>query len=148
MSEHSSERDPTMPTSGEIPDHGNVIKLGDEVATVKPHEVDGQTVRVSTRTETMEEVVFGTTESQEIEVTRVPIDRVIDAPAEVRTEGDVVIVPVMEEVAVVETKLVLREELHVRRNIRSKDVELPVTLRKQRAVVERLDPDDAEDDAS
>jgi stress response protein YsnF len=71
----------------------------------------------------------------------VPIDRVVDVAPAVRTENDVTIVPVVEEVLVVEKRLVLKEELHIRRKAETKPVEVPVTLRKQRAVVERLAPD-------
>ncbi len=62
------------------------------------------------------------------------------APA-VRTENDVVIVPVLEEVLVVQKQLVLKEELHIRRRIETEIVEVPVTRRKQRAIVERVAPD-------
>ena len=52
----------------------------------------------------------------------------------------VTIVPVLEEVLFVEKRLVLKEELHIRRRVSSKTVEVPVTLRKERAVVERVPP--------
>ena len=51
------------------------------------------------------------------------------------------IVPVLEEVLVVETQLVLKEELHIRRQRTTEAVEVPVQLRKQRAMVERLGAD-------
>jgi stress response protein YsnF len=50
---------------------------------------------------------------------------------------------VLEEVLVVEKRLVLKEELHIRRRVETETVEVPVTLRKQRAVVEREAPDGA-----
>jgi stress response protein YsnF len=59
----------------------------------------------------------------------------------VRTEGDVTILPILEEVLVVEKRLVLKEELHIRRHLARENVEVPVTLRKERAVVERLTAD-------
>jgi len=83
--------------------------------------------------------------SEIAERARVPIDRMVDAAPTVRTEGDVTIVPVVEEVVVVEKRLLLKEELHIRRRRTTKDVEIPVTLRKQRAVVERLPPEDSQD---
>ena len=46
--------------------------------------------------------------------------------------------PVLEEILVVEKQLFLKEELHVRRRVIEDQVEIPVCLRKQRAVVERL----------
>src|SRR5918995_1152152 len=74
-----------------------------------------------------------------VEVTRVPVGREVAVAPDVRTEGDVLIVPVLEEVLVVEKRLVLKEELHIRRQVTQENVEVPVTLRKQRVEVERLD---------
>jgi stress response protein YsnF len=76
-----------------------------------------------------------------VEVTRVPIDRMVETAPEIRTEGDVTILPVVEEVLVVEKRLVLKEEVHIRRRVTTETAEVPVTLRKQRVEVERIDPD-------
>jgi stress response protein YsnF len=73
-----------------------------------------------------------------VEVTRVPMDRVVEEMPDVRTEGDLTIVPVVEEVAVVVKRLVLKEEVHIKRRMRTRDVAVPVELRRERAVVERL----------
>ena len=51
------------------------------------------------------------------------------------------IIPILEEILVVEKRLVLKEEVHVRQSRADETVEVPVTLRLQRAVVERLSPD-------
>jgi stress response protein YsnF len=67
------------------------------------------------------------------------VDRVVSEAPAVRTEGDVTIVPVLEEVLFVEKRLVLKEELHIRRTATTETVEVPVTLRRQRAVIERVD---------
>jgi stress response protein YsnF len=40
----------------------------------------------------------------------------------------------------VEKRLVLKEELHIRRSVTREDIEVPITLRKQRATIERLGP--------
>lgn len=45
---------------------------------------------------------------------RVPVGRRVDAPVPVRFDGDTMILPIHEEVVVVQKQLVLREELHVR----------------------------------
>ena len=64
-------------------------------------------------------------------MTRVPIDREVDAVPSIRTEGDVTIIPVVEERIVVRCQLVLREEVHVR-NLRAvSTVRVPVELRRQ-----------------
>jgi stress response protein YsnF len=70
----------------------------------------------------------------------VPIGRVVRVAQSVRTGDDVMIVPVLEEILVVRRQLVLKEELHIRR-VETEAVPVPVTLRKQRAIVEREAPD-------
>jgi stress response protein YsnF len=119
-----------------------VIPLVEETATVGRREVVTGRVRVRTVTDTIEELAHADVQRETVEVTRVPIDRMVETAPEIRTEGDVTIVPVVEEVLVVEKRLVLKEELHIRRRVEHETVEVPVTLRKQRAVVERVDPDD------
>ena len=91
-----------------------------------------------TLVDTEEKFVRETLEQRSVEVTRVPKDEVVDVVPTVRTENGVVIVPVFEEIVVVETKLVLKEEVHIRTNVSEDTVEFHVPLRKQRAVVERL----------
>src|SRR3954469_15149605 len=48
---------------------------------------------------------------QDVHVERVPVNRQVDAPAPPRQEGDVTIVPVYEEILVVQKRLVLKEEI-------------------------------------
>jgi len=115
-----------------------VIPLVEETARVEKREVVTGQVRVRSVTDTVEEIVRDTVEGERVEVTRVPVDRVVDAAPSIRTEDGVTIVPVLEEVLFVEKRLVLKEELHIRRHATHETVEVPVTLRKQRAVVERL----------
>ena len=98
-------------------------------------------VRVQTTTENVEEIARATLDEDVVEVTRIPVGREVDQPPQVRTEDGVVIVPVLEEVLIVEKRLVLKEELHIRRSVSREDVEVPITLRKQRAVIERLGPE-------
>jgi stress response protein YsnF len=113
-----------------------VLPLVEEEVRVDTRTVTTGRVTVRTVTETVEEVARVALSGEEVEVERVPVGRRIDAPPPVREENGVLIVPVIEEVAVVETHLVLREEL--RRRETSETVEVPVTLRKQRAEVDRL----------
>jgi uncharacterized protein (TIGR02271 family) len=117
-----------------------VLPLLHEELRVEKRNVTGK-VRVRTIVDTVEEIARADLEEERVEVTRVPIDREVNAPPAVRTEGDVVIVPVLEEVLVVEKRLVLKEELHIRRNVARENFEVPVTLRKERAVIERVTPE-------
>lgn len=131
---------PNQPAAGEI----EMIQVVEETARIKKRMVETGRVRVQTRTEATEEMLRETLRSDAVGVTRVPIDRVI-AEGEVapipRTENGVTIIPVLEEVLVVEKRLVLKEEVHIRQTSSGEAVEVPVTLRRQHAVVERVSAD-------
>ncbi len=117
----------------------NVVRVPGETAAVSTHEIVTGRVRVSTRTEFMDDVARAVLESKPIEVTRVAAGIVVGRAPAVRTEGSITIIPVLEEVLVVEKKLVLNEELHIRRRTFRDEVETPVTLRRRRVLVERCD---------
>ena len=120
-----------------------ILPLVEETATVEKREIVTGKVRVRTVTETLEELTKANLQSDTVEVTRVPIDKVVDTAPVIRTEGDLTIVPVLEEVLVVTKQLVLKEELHIRRRVETEAVEVPIKRRKQRAIVERIAPDDS-----
>jgi uncharacterized protein (TIGR02271 family) len=116
------------------------LALAEEVLKVGKRQVVTGRVRVRTETETVETMARAELEGETVEVTRVPCERYVDEAPPVRTEGEVTILPVVEEVLVVETRLLLKEEIHLRRTKTRETVEIPATLRRQRAVVERIDP--------
>jgi stress response protein YsnF len=127
------------------------LQLIEETASVRAESAVTGRVRVSTHTEIHEEIARATLAGETVEVTRVPVDRQVASAPEVRTEGDVTIVPVVEEMLFVERRLVLREEIHIRRRPTETVVETPVELRRQRATVERVladgqDPHELEPD--
>ena len=74
-------------------------------------------------------------------VERVKVGREVDAPVPVRYEGDVMIVPIVEERLVVEKRLVLVEELHISRKAETRREPQQVTLRREEVTVERYDPE-------
>jgi len=122
-------------------DAQETLQVVDEVSTVHKQDVVTGKVRVSTRTELVDEVVSAMLDRQDVEVTRIARGIEITEAPPIRTEGDTTIVPVVEEILVVEKRLVLKEELHLRRSVSSEHVELPITLRKQRAVIQRSETD-------
>lgn len=122
-----------------------VITLAEERATVSRRVVEAGTVRVSTRTEAVDHIERADLGVERIEVERRPVNAWVDAMPATREEGDVTILPVVEERLVVEKRLFLTEEVHIRRVRSTEAVELPVTLRRQHAVVERLGPEDVSD---
>ncbi len=50
---------------------------------------------------------------EEVQIERVPGNQLVNEPVAVRCEGDTMIIPVIEEVVVVETRLQLKEEVRV-----------------------------------
>jgi uncharacterized protein (TIGR02271 family) len=121
------------------------IPLVEEEAHVGKRTRTTGRVRIRTEVDEVEQLVAAELMQERVEVERVPVDRIVDAAPPVRTEGDVTIVPVLEEVLIVEKRLVLKEELRIRRSRRQETEEIPVRLRKQRAVVERSDEEGSED---
>jgi uncharacterized protein (TIGR02271 family) len=114
------------------------IPLIDEELRVRKRWSATGKVRVRTVVEALEKLARADLEEETVEVERVPIGREVASAPTIRTEGDVTIVPVLEEILVVEKRLVLKEELHIRKRVTQEAVEVPVTLRKERAVVERV----------
>ena len=120
------------------------IPVVEETARIEKQAVETGRVRVRTETEVLDQVLRESLRSDTVGVTRVPVNRTLadgEVPPAVREEDGVTIIPVLEEILVVEKRLVLKEELHIRRSSADEDVEVPVTLRRQRAVVERVSPD-------
>jgi stress response protein YsnF len=115
----------------------STVPIAEETAVVDRETVTSGRVRVTTAVEWHDETVAAELSTEKVEVTTVPVGRVVVEPPRVRVEGDVTIVPVVEEQLVVERRLVLREEIHLRRVTETTPVELPVTLRRQRAEIER-----------
>lgn len=113
-----------------------VVPIAEEVLRADKRDSVGR-VRVRTTTQEHREIVAQDLARDEVSVERVPVDREVDAVPAIREEGDVTIVPVLEEVLVVEKRLVLKEELHIRRRRTLDHVEEPVTIRRQHVAVDR-----------
>jgi len=100
--------------------------------------VDEGELRIHTRVEEREERVRQPVTRDDLELRQVPINRPIDAPVQRRTEGEWLIIPIMEEVLVVTKQLMLKEEIHIRTQQVTEEQEVIETTRH-----ERVDLDDA-----
>lgn len=116
------------------------MPLLEERLLVGRRVVETGRVRIRLSTETEDAVVRETLRSERVEVDRVPIGREVAAAPATREEedGTVLVVPVVEEVLVTERRLVLKEELRIRRVSTASVSEQTVPLRRQTATVERL----------
>jgi len=120
-----------------------VVPVMEEQLKVGRKRVETGKVRitkvVNERRELIEEPVFG----EDVEVKRVPIDRVVDGPPPpVRMEGDVMIIPLLEERVVTQKQVFLKEELHVIKRQYETTSSQEVTLRTEEAVVEEVSPEE------
>ncbi len=79
---------------------------------------------------------------EHVVVERVPVGRVIDAIPPIRHEGDVTIMPVVAEELVTVRRLVLKEEVHLRRVRTTQRHAETVTLREQQVTVTRTEVTD------
>jgi len=116
-----------------------VIPLIAETLHVERRTLEG-VVRVRKLVHEQPVEVDETAREERLTVRRVPVGRAVDAAPAIRQEGDVTIVPVLEERLVVEKRLVLVEELHLTRETRTQRVPQRLSLRREQLVVERLDP--------
>ena len=123
-----------------------VVPVLAERLLVSKRRVERALVRVATTTREREHFVDEALAQERIEVERVPINRPVDAAPPVREEGDTTILSVVEEVVVVERRLVLKEEIHIRRLHTTARHRETVTLREQEAVVTRTEAGQAAGD--
>ncbi|MFC7689245.1 DUF2382 domain-containing protein [Paeniroseomonas aquatica] len=113
-------------------------------------QVEAGRVRVHLRTEVGQQRLQATLRSEAVTVEHRPIGREL-APGEPlpvphdEEDGRVTVIPVLEEILVVEKRLVLREELRLRRTSSLEDVDHAVDVQRQHAEVERLPPADPQD---
>jgi uncharacterized protein (TIGR02271 family) len=113
------------------------IPLVEERIDVSRKEVETGRLRVRISVDEREEQVAAELARDEVEIRRVPKNQALTEIPGVRTDGDVTIIPVVEEQLVVEKRLVLVEEIHVVRKSETERREIPVTLRSERADIER-----------
>ncbi|SMH56371.1 YsnF/AvaK domain-containing protein [Azospirillum agricola] len=118
-----------------------IVPLAEEIATVHKTARASGGVRVrKTVQETLQDI-DETVRTQEVTVRRVPAGRWIDEAPRQRQEGDTTIIPIVEEVAVIETRLRLVEEIHVTRRSSIRPLRTAVPVRRERAEIEAIAAD-------
>jgi uncharacterized protein (TIGR02271 family) len=113
------------------------IPLIEERLSVAKRQVESGRVRVHVTVEEREEVVTEQLLHDELQIERIPRNVRLTEVPHVRLEGNTTIVPVVEEVLVVEKALVLVEEIHICRRSLPEEAQIPVSVRSERASIER-----------
>jgi uncharacterized protein (TIGR02271 family) len=115
-----------------------VIPVIEETLDVDKREVkSGVRIVKSVRTEDI--VVDEPLHREDIDVERVMVNRYVEEPQPIRYEGDTTIIPLLEEVLVVEKRLLLREEIRIVRQHKTVNNPQVYTLRREDVEVERDD---------
>lgn len=125
-----------------IPETGQeklVIPVIEEQAFVRKEIVETGKVRISKRVSENEETYDVPLLSEKVTVERVPVNQYVKERPQVRTEGDVMIIPVIEEQVVMQKRLVLVEELRVSKQIVESHQPQSVVLRKEEVDIKRID---------
>ncbi len=116
-----------------------VIPVIEEQVRIGRRVVETGKVRIHKRVTERVEEVSAPVLREEVQVERIAIDRYVDGPIESRMEGDTLVVPVLEEVLVLEKRLVLREEIRITKSFVTTDSPPEqVTLRREEVEVERV----------
>lgn len=112
------------------------VPLIEERLVISKRIVDQGELRVHRHIEEREEVVSQPVTRDDLIVERVPINRPLEAPVDSRYEGEWLVVPIMEEVLVVQKRLMLKEELRIRKRQVTEEQEVREILRRQRVELE------------
>src|SRR3954462_2545540 len=125
----------------EMPPGETVIPVAEETIAISKRQVEVGQDRVSLTTDVEQMVARETLRGRRVEVERVAVGRTLaegETPPQTREDGDALIIPVVEEMAVVVKRLVLREEVRLRFVHTEAPFEQEVAVRRQKAAVERV----------
>lgn len=124
-----------------------VIPLVEERISVTKREVETGRHRIRVSVEERQEMVPVDLSHDDVEIERVPMNKTVTQLPSVRLEGSTTVIPVVEEVVVVEKRLVLVEEIHVRRRSETRTEQIPVTIRSEQAHIDQAGFDGIDDGA-
>ena len=122
--------------SGDEDERRDALAIAEEEVVVAKRTVSTGSVRLSTHVEQHIEQVRETLLRTDVDLERVVINRIVDRVPEVRTEGETLVYPIVEEVLV--KQLVLREEVRITHRQRSEPFAQDVTLRRVRADINHV----------
>ena len=132
--------EPQSFSTSELPPEGKTIKLQQEELVVHKEMRHAGDVEIRTEVEQVPGRIEVDAVREEVVVEHVPVGKVVSEREAPWHDDDVLVVPVYEEQLVVTKRLVLREELRVRRVSSTEHQHFQDTLSRDRLVIE--DPGD------
>jgi uncharacterized protein (TIGR02271 family) len=112
------------------------VPLLEEQLEFGTRTVDLGEIQVHKSVEETEEVRTGQLNREDVQVERVRVDRRVTEPEVSRQEGEWLVIPIMEEVFVVEKHLMVTEEIRIRKRLVTEEAEVRDTVRREHATVE------------
>lgn len=119
----------------------DVIPLAEEQAEVSTTRVVDRRVRIHRSTTTAEKLLETELWHEEVEITHVEKNETLEGGyfPQVRQEGDVLIVPVIEEQVEIIRRHILKEEVHIHKLKKNEPFQQKVTLRSQEIEISKED---------
>ena len=114
------------------------LQLHAEEISIERRQVETGRVRLQVRTTSRDHQVDEHLTHERVQVERVAVGRVVDVAPPDRQEGDTTVISIVEEVLVVERRLVLKEEVRLTRVRVAGHHRETVSLRTQEATVGRV----------
>lgn len=139
MTDKKVENVVTQIQSSEVFDvnENTVIPVIQEEVVFEKRVVESGKVRISKHIREYEETIDEPLFREDVVVERVPLNQFIETRPVVRQEGDTMIIPVVQEQVVIQKRLVLVEELRVKKQIIEMHQPQQITLLKEEVEVNR-----------
>ena len=113
------------------------IPLVEETLSIGKKQVEAERLKVRVSVKERHDLVPVELHQDALQIERVPKNIPVSELPSVRHEGNLTIIPVVEEEVVIEKRLVLVEEIHVLRTSTTSTEQVPVVLRSEEAKIER-----------
>jgi uncharacterized protein (TIGR02271 family) len=115
-----------------------VVPVVVEELDVQKRAVETGKVRITKVVHERETLVDEPLLRDNVAISRLPMQRVVEGPIPVREENGTTIISVVEEVLVVEKRWMLREEIHIRKRRTETHQPQHITLRSEAVQIERI----------
>ena len=133
----SNELAEVIPEAKQSSEMIEIIPVVEETLRVEKREYESGRVLVHKTVTERDEVAEVLLRQQDLIVERVPVGRAVSEAPQTRQDGDTLIVPILEEVLVVEKRLFLKEELHIRKHSSERTEQHKVRLRTEHVEIEQ-----------
>lgn len=117
-----------------------VLPLIHEEVHVDKRTVETGRVQLTKQVHVEEKMVEALLRQERVEIERIPLEQLVEKAPEVRYEGDILVIPVVEEVLVVEKRLLLKEEIRINKQVEEVHHQQPVPLRREAISIAHIEP--------